>query len=149
MLRRSQPQLIAWLIVGGVVACTWCSLLSGGVGWLLGQDLGWRQGRAETRADMLPAAGVLVTRVDRDGPAYLAGIEAADVILAVNGERVADVPALRDALASFSPGDAVQLTVRRDGDERRVAVRLARLPGGSEAYLGIYYTARADEPGDV
>ena len=149
MTRRSQPQHIAWLIVGGVIACTWCSLISGGIGWALGQDLGWRQGQADMRSALLPGEGVIVTRLDRDGPALRAGVEPADVIVAVNGAAIADVPALRDALASLRPGDTVQLKVRHDRGDRSIAVRLARLPGGSSAYLGIYYTARADEPGDV
>jgi hypothetical protein len=149
MNRPSQHQLVAWLIVGGVIACTWCALLSGGVGWVLGQDLGWRQGQADAREDMLPGAGVIVTRVDRDGPADRAGIAPADVIVAANGEPIADVPGLRDVLSGLRPGDSVRLTVRREGDERSVSVRLASLPGGSGPYLGIYYTARADEPADV
>lgn len=149
MLQRSSTKLIAWLAVGGVIACTWCSLLSAGVGWMLGQDLGWRQGQAEARAELLPGEGVIVTRVDRDGPAYRAGVEPADLIVAIDGDHIADVPGLRDALARLRPGDAVQLTVLRDGDERTVTVRLAKLPGGSSAYLGVYYTARADEPADV
>ncbi|MBC8074752.1 MAG: PDZ domain-containing protein, partial [Chloroflexales bacterium] len=92
---------------------------------------------------------VIVTRVDREGPAYRAGIAPADVIVAVDGAAITDVPALRDALARLRPGDTVQLTVRHSGGDHTVPVRLTHLPGGSGAYLGIYYTARADEPGDV
>jgi hypothetical protein len=148
-----QARLAGWLILGGTLACLWCSAFSGVAGWLLGQDLGWRagrnEGRAQAQAALLAEAGVLVIRVDRDGPADQAGVRRDDLIVALDGAAVDDIRALRDLLLDYSPGDEVQLSVRRGDQERRLPVLLGRLPGAERPYLGIYYTARAEEPADL
>jgi putative serine protease PepD len=63
------------------------------------------------------------------GPAERAGLEAGDVIVAIDGKPVADSAELIVAIRSRSPGDTVTLTVRRDGDERTVKVALGSSKG--------------------
>jgi PDZ domain-containing secreted protein len=153
-LERRVP--LPWLIVGAVVACVWCSFLSGLGGWVMGRDLTSRADRAQfatetaARSDLQPL-GVLVVRLDRAGPAARAGIARNDLIVAVEGTPVEDARDLRDQLRAFHAGDMVRLTLLRDqGQQVDVPVQLAPFPGdGRRAYLGIYYTARVDEPGDV
>lgn len=112
--------------------------------------MGYDLGKRETRAAFLPDAGVLVTRVEHDSPADQAGIGRGDIIIALNGVYVADVVALRNELMSYRPGDDVLVTYRHDLGEHATNVRLARFPGrGNDPYLGIYFTARAEEPADM
>ncbi len=136
---------IIWLLFGSVLICSWCSLLSGVGGWLLGYDLGQR----ETRAGLLPEVGVLIVRVERDSPADQGGLARGDTITAINGVVVADVPALRDELLGYAPGDVVKVTYRDDLGERAASVTLGRFPEENRPYLGIYYTARAESPSDL
>lgn len=111
--------------------------------------MGYDLGRRETRAELLPDTGVLVVRVERGGPADLAGIGRNDTIIAVNGSTVEDIPALRATLARYRPGDEVTVAYRHDTGEQVTRVRLGRFPGSDQPYLGIYYTARAEEPADL
>jgi S1-C subfamily serine protease len=50
------------------------------------------------------------------------------VIVAVNGERIRSTDALRSAIDAKRPGDAVTLTIRRNGKERTVKATLAARP---------------------
>lgn len=141
------PRPILWGVAGAIILCGWCSLFSGVGGWLVGYELGYRQARTE----YLPEIGVLVTRVEQDSPAYSAGITRGDTILAINGSSIADAPMLLAELSSYQPGEQVQITYRQHMTERITTVLLANHPDQRAArpYLGIYYTARADQPADA
>jgi len=65
------------------------------------------------------AAGLLGTRVDRRGR-VLAG----DVIQEIEGKPVRSVSDLLGRLGAYKPGDAVTLTVWRDGAAKKVPVKL-------------------------
>ena len=58
--------------------------------------------------------GVRVESVVPGSPAELAGIQAGDVLLEMNGETVAGLGAFSDFLKTLAPGDTVDVTVRRD-----------------------------------
>ena len=62
--------------------------------------------------------GVVVTRVDPNGLAYLAGIEPGNVILDVQGEPVANVAQFREQLAKHDLKSGVRLLVQA-GEARR------------------------------
>jgi PDZ domain-containing secreted protein len=153
-MRVGRRASLPWLLAGAAIACAWCSFLSGLGGWIMGQDLARREEQASfatagaVRQDR-PPLGVLVVRLERDGPAARAGIQSDDTITAIGGARVESARDLRDQLLRYRPGDIVRLTVLRDRQED-VPVRLAPFPGDSaRPYLGIYYTARGDEPADL
>jgi S1-C subfamily serine protease len=121
----------------------------------MGKDLAAREQRAlyETeiavRAD-LPQLGVLVIRLDPNGPAAQVGIQRGDMVTAINGAHLQDARELRDHLRNLHSGDTVRLTVLRERGEADMSVRLGNFPGdGQRPYLGIYYTARGDEPADL
>jgi putative serine protease PepD len=63
------------------------------------------------------------------GPADEAGLEAGDVILALDGEPVEGSSELIVAIRSRQPGDTITLTVRRDGIERDYKVTLGATEG--------------------
>jgi len=63
------------------------------------------------------------------GPADQAGLEPGDVILTLDGRPVDGSSELIVAIRSRSPGDAVTLTVRRDGSQRTYQVTLGATEG--------------------
>ena len=61
-------------------------------------------------------------------PAAAAGLEAGDVITAVDGDRVDAESDLADHILPHQPGDKITLTVMRGGREMDVTVTLGTLP---------------------
>jgi len=60
-------------------------------------------------------AGVFVQRVEPGGPAEKAGLEAADIIVALNGKPVARGQDLMESVADASVGETMKITVLRNG----------------------------------
>jgi S1-C subfamily serine protease len=90
--------------------------------------------------------GALVQDVVPDSPADRAGIEAGDaavtvdgqqlraggdIIVAVDGETVTGMDEVIAAMNSRQPGDQVELTLLRGGDERTVTVELGERPANA------------------
>jgi serine protease DegS len=73
--------------------------------------------------------GVRVETVTPDGPADTAGITAGDIVVAVDGTRIATMSDLVVALRRYSPGDAIEIEIRRDGDGHTMTATLAERPG--------------------
>ena len=138
-----------------IVLCGWCSLMSGIGGWLVGSDIAAREERANSAATAtaladLPPLGVLVTRMERGSPAAKAGVARGDIITAVNGTPVQDARDLSDALLRYNPKQTVSLTISRERDTLELPVELGAFPDDQRrAYLGIYFTARAEQPADL
>jgi serine protease Do len=79
--------------------------------------------------------GVLVSSVDADSPASRAGVRAGDVIVKLNGRKVADASDLGQEVARLEPGVEATLTVQRDGRPVDLKVTVAgarprRVPRG-------------------
>ncbi len=64
--------------------------------------------------------GVLVARVEAEGPAEQAGVHVGDVILSADGEPIARPHDLRRIVAGKDPGQSVALDVLRKGKPRVV-----------------------------
>ncbi len=62
-----------------------------------------------------------------DGPAAKAGIRNRDIITKVNDMSVNEKNSLAGLLVEFSPGDKVNLTILREGQQRTVEVTLGQL----------------------
>src|SRR5262249_31449773 len=79
-------------------------------------------------------AGVVVNSYTTDdSPAKAAGIQPGDVIVALDGQAVSNVPQLQQMVGFKKPGETVDVTVVRQGGVRKsFTVRLARAPAGSE-----------------
>jgi putative serine protease PepD len=75
--------------------------------------------------------GVQIEEVSPDGPAEGAGVEAGDVVTAVDGEAVDSPDDLRAAVEAKQPGDELELQITRDGDEQTVTVELGERPTDS------------------
>lgn len=91
------------------------------------------------------ARGALIASVDPGSAADQAGLQAGDVVLGVDGIRVADSADLPRIIGEKRPGTKVRLDVWRDGRNREVTAVLDELnpelgstvkPGGSESTTG-------------
>jgi serine protease Do len=72
--------------------------------------------------------GALVSEVHGDTPAAKAGIKNQDVILSLNGQKVADPRELTRMVGALKPGSDAKLKVWRDGAEKDVTVELGTRP---------------------
>ncbi len=67
--------------------------------------------------------------VTRDGPGAQAGVKAGDVITEVDGQRVHSGEELIVKTRAHRPGDRLELTLERDGDEKTVTLVLGSADG--------------------
>ena len=75
-------------------------------------------------------AGAGIAAVTPGGPAAKAGLQAGDVITAVNGTATPDTETLAAVLAGLQPGQQASLSVTKaDGSTATVHVTLGQLPG--------------------
>lgn len=72
--------------------------------------------------------GIIVGEVVEDGPAETAGLKEDDIIVSLNGEEVRSWDAFRTKIASFKPGEKVELGIIRDGEEQTLTVELGERP---------------------
>jgi serine protease Do len=77
------------------------------------------------------AAGALVDEAKADTPAAKAGIEAGDVITAVNGNAVKDSRTLAREISGMAPGTSAKLDILRKGEQKSVTVTLAAMPNNA------------------
>ena len=73
--------------------------------------------------------GVLVQAVPEGSPAARAGVRPGDVVVEIGGEPIRTVEDLFSELRTRDPGDAVELTVVREGARRELEARLAGRSG--------------------
>jgi serine protease Do len=98
------------------------------VGQLLAKgtiERGWLGVSVEDRDD----GGVLISGIDRGGPASLAGVHPGDQVVAINGETVSTSRGLIRAVAAVTPGNSARLTVRRQGQTMELPVVVGLRPG--------------------
>jgi Zn-dependent M28 family amino/carboxypeptidase len=82
------------------------------------------------RLGFVPAAveggglGILIGDVSADTAADEAGIRTGDLMVRWNGAKIEDVSSWMATLGEHSPGDEVQVGLRRDGEEITVTVKL-------------------------
>lgn len=98
--------------------------------------------------------GVLVTSIMEDSPAQAAGVKSGDVITAVEGKAVASTGQLRSEIGMRAVGDKITLTLLRDGDEKRIKIKvgkadsLASTSGAIHDLLdGVQYENDSDQKG--
>jgi len=74
------------------------------------------------------ASGVLITQVERGGPADKAGVKLGDILLAVNGKAVPDTTTMLNLIASRQPGEQATLKLTRNQAETELTVTIGRRP---------------------
>ncbi len=76
--------------------------------------------------------GVYVTRVNQGSAADDAGLESGDVIVAIEKHPVNSVSELQEWVARNRPGQIINVTYRRDGDNKEVSITLKNFEGSSK-----------------
>ena len=79
------------------------------------------------------ARGALVSGVEPGGPADHAGLKQGDVIVALDGRKVADANAVRNQIAGTKPGSSVPIDVLRGGKTESLSARLVERPRAERA----------------
>jgi serine protease Do len=72
--------------------------------------------------------GVLVTRVYKNSPAGLQGIEPGDIVLNVDGKKMGDMSELADYIREKKVGEEITLVVLRGDKKGEVSINLAETP---------------------
>jgi S1-C subfamily serine protease len=75
--------------------------------------------------------GARVSQVQAGSPATQAGLQAGDVITAIDGKSVATTDNFIAVIDTYSPGQAVTLTVTRAGQSKQVHVKLGVRPSSA------------------
>jgi Do/DeqQ family serine protease len=65
--------------------------------------------------DLDKTGGVMVVGVVRNGPAHRAGMQAGDIIVSIDGQKITEAHEALLAISSRKPGDRVKLEVLRNG----------------------------------
>jgi serine protease DegS len=73
-------------------------------------------------------AGLVVSAVDTDGPAAKAGLMAGDVLVAINGKPAGEGRSAMNRVALMTPGDAIELTIYRDGKRMQLKGNVGQRP---------------------
>nr|WP_319389678.1 Do family serine endopeptidase [uncultured Cohaesibacter sp.] len=74
------------------------------------------------------AKGAMVTSTDETAPAFKAGVQVGDVILAVDGDEVKNTRELARHIGRADPNSDVALTIWRDNKEIKLTVHLGTYP---------------------
>jgi regulator of sigma E protease len=97
--------------------------------------------KALRQIEIVPAETPLVAKVEPDSPAAKAGLQANDLIVAVNGRRLYNILEIRDFIRDH-PGETLTLTVERDGK----AIQLPFDPGPPKV-ASVFKDSPADRAG--
>jgi len=74
-------------------------------------------------------SGVLVAEVASGSPAQVAGIRRGDIIVEVEGRKVASGGDLQKAIRAKKIGEKIAMTILREGERRRVIATIGTMPG--------------------
>jgi regulator of sigma E protease len=106
---------------------------------------------AEGRYEMgelgvLPDTSPIASKVEPADAAARAGMQAGDVIYAVNGRRVITPEDLKEAIAAH-PGDPIDVEIRRDGAPQHLSMTPDKRPTGGWIGITIVEASRSFKPG--
>ena len=73
---------------------------------------------------LVPDEGLLVVGVAEDGPADKAGIVRGDVILTVEGKKIAEISDLYQILEDKLAGEILELTIRHGSETKEIALKI-------------------------
>ncbi|WP_309646994.1 trypsin-like peptidase domain-containing protein [Nocardioides sp.] len=79
---------------------------------------------AQVQTGVRDGTGAEISKVLEDSPAQAAGLEKGDVVVAVEGERITDGIALIVSIRTRQPGQTIEFTYLRGGDERTTDITL-------------------------
>ena len=85
---------------------------------------------------MKQARGAMVDNPQDGSPAAKAGLEAGDVITAVNGAEVKDARDLARNIGTIAPGSSVKLDILHKGEAKTLTLALGEMPNDRQANAG-------------
>lgn len=77
-------------------------------------------------------SGVLLEQLDKDGPAFQAGLKLGDVIVRINSVEVNTQSAFEEELSYHYPGDKITVTYLRNDKQATATLTLVNQNGGTE-----------------
>ncbi len=92
--------------------------------WAKNKDKGW----LGLKYDKNATGDIAVTSIMPGSPAASAGFEVGDILVALNGAKMADKDAVKKAKGEWKVGQAVTYTVKRGTEEKQIAATLAQMP---------------------
>jgi len=87
-------------------------------------ERGWLGVAVEDQDD-----GVMISGIERAGPAARAGVHVGDEVVAINGVTISTARGLIRAVAAVAPGENARVTVHRDGKTLEFPVSVGLRPG--------------------
>jgi serine protease Do len=87
--------------------------------------------------------GALIAQMEKDGPAEASGIEIGDIILEFNGTEIVESADLPHEVGLTKAGSEVPVLVARNGDTKRLKVKVGSLEGEGENTIAL----SGDDPG--
>ena len=85
----------------------------------------------ELKSKIKVSEGACVSDFAERSSAKEAGLEKGDVIFAVNGAKVKNANALQEQISKYRPGDKVEITVDRNGTNKKFTVELRNAQGST------------------
>ncbi|MBX2945745.1 MAG: trypsin-like peptidase domain-containing protein [Cyclobacteriaceae bacterium] len=76
--------------------------------------------------------GVLVESLDKEGPAFTAGLKPGDVITRIDGKAINSQSAFEEELAYRYPGDVITVSYQRDKKTNSATIKLVNKSGTTE-----------------
>ena len=97
--------------------------------------------------------GVYIVEVSKSGAADVAGIKAGDILIAIDSTAITNSASVQEAVSRFSPGDEAEITVLRDGKEKKFDVKFKgtakengiKSDDGSVAFYGSSIKSASEE----
>ena len=84
-------------------------------------------------------SSTVILEVIPDSPAEKAGLEAGDIIEAINGQEVENSQEIIEAITGMEPGEEISITVEREGESIELNATLGEHPEvENQAHLGVY-----------
>lgn len=75
--------------------------------------------------------GVVITQINDNSPAELAGLQPLDVITRINGQAIVNIDILSAQISQIRPGEKVQFEIWRNGEPRNVEAVIVEKPDAS------------------
>src|SRR5262245_36182114 len=136
-LREGQNmRRIAWLMVAALGVAIASPALAGAAGkctqtaqacldsWAKGKDKPW----AGLKYDTAENGTTTVKAITPGSPAATAGFEVGDVLVSLNGVKLTDKEALKQAKSAWKVGTVVNYAVKRGSVEKQIPLTLASMP---------------------
>jgi serine protease Do len=105
---------------------------------LLGIRIGDVNARLAEAQGLKVVNGVFVSYVNNNSSAQEAGIQQGDVIIGINGQKITNVSELQEMVARNRPGDEIDVTYIRDGNEILVKATLRNTEGTTNIMRNVY-----------